>query len=153
MKGFNKTISANVQDRLGFELGVRMVVLNEGAGAWGAWVVDIKKKGDEQWDSITPFICQGAQFSELKDAKEWVTKAAELAVSRIQSSPENKAMGSAKQKPSDVAKELGAVSLANVVKVTGVNLNTLINWHKDKPRLFKAVCLGVANTKEKEAVI
>jgi hypothetical protein len=51
--------------------------------------------------------------------------------------------------PSQTAKALGCKSLSQVAQLTGVSLQTLSNWHKDKPELFKVVCIGtVAASKE-----
>jgi len=44
--------------------------------------------------------------------------------------------------PSQAAKALGCKSLSQVTQLTGVSLQTLSNWHKDKPELFKIVLLG-----------
>ena len=46
--------------------------------------------------------------------------------------------------PSQQAKSLGCKSLAQVAAVTRQSPQTLINWHKNKPELFEAVCRGVA---------
>ena len=40
------------------------------------------------------------------------------------------------------AKELGLKPLTKVSELTGQSLQTLINWHKDKPELFNIVLLG-----------
>lgn len=45
--------------------------------------------------------------------------------------------------PSKQAKSVGLKSLTQVSNVTGVSLNTLTNWHRDKPELFRIVLLGV----------
>jgi len=44
--------------------------------------------------------------------------------------------------PSEQAKEAGLKSLTRVMELTGVSLQTLTNWHRDKPRLFKIVLMG-----------
>ena len=44
--------------------------------------------------------------------------------------------------PSQQCKSAGLDSLAQVSKMTGVSAQTLSNWHKDKPDLFKVVILG-----------
>ncbi len=44
--------------------------------------------------------------------------------------------------PSQQVKAVGLNSLAQVSKVTGVSVQTLSNWHKHKPDLFKIVILG-----------
>ncbi len=40
------------------------------------------------------------------------------------------------------AKALGLISLTQVSGMTGVSLNTLINWHRNKHRLFNIVLIG-----------
>jgi hypothetical protein len=45
--------------------------------------------------------------------------------------------------PSKKAKQMGCKSLSQVSQLTGVSLQTLSNWHKDKPELFRVVCTGV----------
>ncbi len=40
------------------------------------------------------------------------------------------------------AKEIGLNSLAQVSELTEQSPQTLINWHKNKPKLFKIVLLG-----------
>ena len=44
--------------------------------------------------------------------------------------------------PSQQAKAAGLKSLTQVSQITGVSLNTLTNWHRDKQLLFKIVLLG-----------
>lgn len=44
---------------------------------------------------------------------------------------------------SQKAKSMGLRSLTEVSEHTGTSLQTLINWHKNKPELFNVVCLGV----------
>jgi hypothetical protein len=44
--------------------------------------------------------------------------------------------------PSQQAKSAGLKSLTQASKMTGVSLNTLTNWHRDKPELFRIVLLG-----------
>lgn len=44
--------------------------------------------------------------------------------------------------PSQQAKAAGLKSLAVVVEKTGVSYQTLTNWAKNKPELFKIVLLG-----------
>ena len=43
---------------------------------------------------------------------------------------------------SEAAKNLGAKSLEDIAKKTGKHVNTLQNWHKNKPYLFKSVIVG-----------
>ena len=53
--------------------------------------------------------------------------------------------------PSQQAKATGLKNLTQVSKLTGSSLNTLTNWHRDKPKLFAVVlagCLAIVN-KEK----
>ena len=44
--------------------------------------------------------------------------------------------------PAQQAKSVGLKSLTQVSQITGVSLNTLTNWHRDKPQLFKIVLIG-----------
>jgi hypothetical protein len=44
--------------------------------------------------------------------------------------------------PSQQAKAAGLKSLTQVSDITGVSLNTLTNWHKNKPELFRIVLIG-----------
>ena len=44
--------------------------------------------------------------------------------------------------PSQQAKKAGLKSLAQVSELTGVSIQTLSNWAKDKPELFEIVLLG-----------
>jgi len=43
---------------------------------------------------------------------------------------------------SDNAKKAGLKSLATVMEMTGQSRQTLQNWHKDKPDLFRVVIAG-----------
>jgi len=44
--------------------------------------------------------------------------------------------------PSQQAKSAGLKSLSQVSELTGQSLQTLGNWHRDKPELFRIVLLG-----------
>jgi len=44
--------------------------------------------------------------------------------------------------PSQQCKAAGLKSLAELVKISEVSEQTLINWHRDKPKLFKLVLAG-----------
>ena len=44
--------------------------------------------------------------------------------------------------PSEQCKAAGLKSLAQLVAITGVSEQTLINWHRNKPRLFEVVIAG-----------
>lgn len=44
--------------------------------------------------------------------------------------------------PSQQAKAAGLKSLLQVSELTGVSIQTLSNWAKNKPKLFRAVLLG-----------
>ena len=46
--------------------------------------------------------------------------------------------------PSQQCKAAGLKSLAELVKISDVSEQTLINWHRDKPKLFKLVLAGAA---------
>jgi hypothetical protein len=48
----------------------------------------------------------------------------------------------ASQTASQKAKQLGCKSLTQVAELTGASLQTLTNWHKNKPELFIVVCVG-----------
>jgi len=49
------------------------------------------------------------------------------------------------------AKAAGLKGLAEVVQITGVSYQTLGNWHKNKPELFKTVIYGCLMVKFKES--
>lgn len=50
--------------------------------------------------------------------------------------------------PSQQAKAAGLKGLTEVSNLTGVSLQTLTNWHKNKPRLFVVVVKGcVSNSR------
>jgi len=44
--------------------------------------------------------------------------------------------------PSQQAKAAGLKNLLQVQQLTGQSAQTLTNWHRDKPELFKIVLLG-----------
>jgi len=44
--------------------------------------------------------------------------------------------------PSQQAKSVGLKSLTQVSEMSGVSLQTLFNWSKDKPKLFNIVLIG-----------
>ena len=44
--------------------------------------------------------------------------------------------------PAQQAKAAGLKSLTQVSQLTGVSLNTLTNWHRHKPDLFRVVLAG-----------
>lgn len=50
--------------------------------------------------------------------------------------------------PSQQAKTAGLKSLSQVSELSGVSVQTLINWHRDKPRLFDIVLLGCVREME-----
>ena len=49
--------------------------------------------------------------------------------------------------PSEQCKQAGLKSLAEAVRISGVSEQTLINWYKNKPKLFAVVIAGCANIK------
>jgi hypothetical protein len=51
------------------------------------------------------------------------------------------------------AKAAGLKGLAEVVQITGVSYQTLGNWHKNKPELFKTVIYGCLMAKFKESTL
>lgn len=48
---------------------------------------------------------------------------------------------------SEQAKSEGLKSLAQVSEITGASVQTLNNWYKNKPELFKIVLLGCKQSK------
>jgi len=52
-----------------------------------------------------------------------------------------------KLKPSEVCKEAGLSGLNELSAITGVSLQTLINWHKKKSKLFSVVLAGAVALK------
>lgn len=44
--------------------------------------------------------------------------------------------------PSEQCKAAGLNSLAQLSRISGVSVQTLINWHRNKPMLFAAVVDG-----------
>ena len=52
-------------------------------------------------------------------------------------------------KPSEQCKAAGLKSLAELVEATGTSEQTLINWHRDKPKLFDVVIAGAVAKKNK----
>ena len=55
--------------------------------------------------------------------------------------------------PSDTAKAAGLKNLSQVRDLTGTSLQTLDNWHKNKPKLFAVVlsgCVAIVNKESKE---
>lgn len=53
--------------------------------------------------------------------------------------------------PSDQCKTAGLKSLAELAKISGVSIQTLINWSRDKPHLFATVVAGAVVIKEANA--
>jgi len=53
---------------------------------------------------------------------------------------------------SQKAKQLGCKSLKQITDKTGTSLQTLTNWHHNKPDLFYVVCVGVARINELEGL-
>lgn len=49
--------------------------------------------------------------------------------------------------PSQQAKYYGLKSLKEVADLTDQSVQTLINWHRSKPKLFTAVCIGANQMK------
>lgn len=52
-------------------------------------------------------------------------------------------------KPSETVKAAGLTSLAELATLSGVERNTLANWHKHKPLLFETVLAGAVLLKQK----
>ena len=51
--------------------------------------------------------------------------------------------------PSEQCQKAGLSSLAELIKLSGIAKQTLIDWHKTKPRLFELVLKGVVSEREK----
>lgn len=45
------------------------------------------------------------------------------------------------------AKKTGYKSLQQVANIVGTSRENLINWHRDKPRLFRCILLGACQLK------
>ena len=52
--------------------------------------------------------------------------------------------------PSQQCKQAGLKSLAELVDTTATSEQTLINWHRNKPKLFAVVIAGAVALKEKK---
>lgn len=52
--------------------------------------------------------------------------------------------------PSQQAKGMGLKSLTQVSQLTGVSLQTLTNWHRNKPDLFMVVLTGCIQLQNKD---
>jgi len=50
-------------------------------------------------------------------------------------------------KPSELCKQAGLKSLLELSEITGESVQTLNNWHKNKPRLFNLVLRGAVMEK------
>jgi hypothetical protein len=55
--------------------------------------------------------------------------------------------------PAKQAKAAGLESLAEVAEITGQSVQTLGNWHREKPKLFKTVIAGASLLKHKDKII
>ncbi|WP_221794631.1 hypothetical protein [Oceanobacter mangrovi] len=53
--------------------------------------------------------------------------------------------------PSEQCKAAGLTGLAELVRTTGESKQTLINWHRNKPQLFKIVVSGALMHRIREA--
>jgi hypothetical protein len=53
--------------------------------------------------------------------------------------------------PSGEARKAGLADLNEVTRLTKVSRQTLTNWYKNKPELFRVVILGCAADREKPA--
>lgn len=53
-------------------------------------------------------------------------------------------------KPSEACKAAGLKSLAELSRVTGESVQTLNNWHKNKPRLFEILVAGAVLVRDRE---
>jgi len=50
-------------------------------------------------------------------------------------------------KPSELAKECGLSSLQELSEITQVSTQTLGNWSKDRPELYRIVVIGAVHDK------
>jgi hypothetical protein len=48
---------------------------------------------------------------------------------------------------SQLAKSLGCKNLKEVSGISGIPVNTLLRWHKEKPDAFRVMCIGVVNSR------
>lgn len=55
-------------------------------------------------------------------------------------------------RPSEICKSAG-FKLVDLSKATGVSTQTLTNWSKDKPDLFRIIVAGVAVMKENQDLL
>ena len=55
--------------------------------------------------------------------------------------------------PSEQCKAAGLTSLAEMSRISGVSVQTLCNWHKDKPALFATVVAGAVVIKAANAAL
>ena len=55
--------------------------------------------------------------------------------------------------PSQQAKDAGLNSLSELCEITGQSAQTLSNWFKDKPSLFKTVLIGASVIKNRDQII
>lgn len=53
-------------------------------------------------------------------------------------------------KPSEIAKNHGLKGLKEIEELTGISRQTLIKWHKDRPRLFDVIVKGSINVKKED---
>jgi len=53
-------------------------------------------------------------------------------------------------KPSEICKAAGLKSLAELSRITGESVQTLNNWHKNKPRLFEVLVAGAVAVRDRE---
>jgi len=54
--------------------------------------------------------------------------------------------------PSEQCKAAGLASLSELSRISGVSIQTLRNWHKNKPVLFAVVVAGAVQIKLKENI-
>lgn len=52
-------------------------------------------------------------------------------------------------KPHEQCKNAGMKSLAELSEITGVSIQTLVRWHKQKPKLFECAVYGAVEKKMK----
>ena len=70
-----------------------------------------------------------------------------LTAQLFQYSRNNLIMNLQKMKPSEKCKAAGLKSLAELSQISGESVQTLINWSRNKPKVFKLVLLGAVEEK------
>lgn len=148
----SEDISAEIQDHLGREIGFTYNIM-EFARQFDAHVhKSFYDRNSGQWEMVLnkdepPQRGQPGypmSFKSRDAALNWALATVEGLIVLAAQEDGARPLGAKKEKPTEVAKALGAGTLSNVSEVSGVSMGTLINWHANKRKLFRLVCLGVA---------